>query len=160
GYYVIYLRKDEAPLRDALDRGIARMIASGELRQLYERYGIWTPAQEELAHLDAAKLAQVMRREHTHGWRLPPDSGAAPPSPPRDDDPALGHFHAPGHGDRPDGGPGSAIRSRAAPMGPGRLRRAAPGHAPDAPALRPVLSPARAGHPAPPAGRGDRRPGD
>ena len=36
-------------LRDALDRGLARLIASGELRRLYEKYGIWNEAQDELA---------------------------------------------------------------------------------------------------------------
>jgi polar amino acid transport system substrate-binding protein len=49
GYYVIYVRNEDAPLRDALDVRLARLIASGELRQLYEKYGIWTKAQSELA---------------------------------------------------------------------------------------------------------------
>ena len=49
GYYVIYVRASDRALRDALDQGIARMVASGELRRLYERYGIWTEAQNELA---------------------------------------------------------------------------------------------------------------
>ena len=48
GYYVIYTRKEDRTLRDALDQGLARLIASGELRRLYERYGIWTEAQREL----------------------------------------------------------------------------------------------------------------
>jgi polar amino acid transport system substrate-binding protein len=48
GYYVIYVRARDRTLRDALDQGIARMIASGDLRRLYERYGIWTDAQDEL----------------------------------------------------------------------------------------------------------------
>ena len=45
GYYVIYVRQGDGALRDALDQGIARLIASGELRRLYEKYGIWTEAQ-------------------------------------------------------------------------------------------------------------------
>ena len=49
GYYVIYVRAQDRALRDALDRGIARLAASGDLRRLYERYGIWTEAQNELA---------------------------------------------------------------------------------------------------------------
>jgi polar amino acid transport system substrate-binding protein len=48
GYYVIYVRAKDRTLRDALDQGIARMVASGDLRRLYERYGIWTEAQDEL----------------------------------------------------------------------------------------------------------------
>ena len=52
GYYVIYVRAEDEALRDALDRGLARLIASGELRRLYERYGIWNEAQDELPALD------------------------------------------------------------------------------------------------------------
>ena len=56
GYYVIYVRKEDGPLRDALDQGLARLIASGELRRIYEKYGIWTEAQTELAtHRRAAR---------------------------------------------------------------------------------------------------------
>ncbi len=29
--------------------GLARLIESGELRRLYEKYGIWTEAQSELS---------------------------------------------------------------------------------------------------------------
>jgi polar amino acid transport system substrate-binding protein len=49
GYYVIYVRKEDQALRDALDNSLAKLIASGELRRLYEKYGIWTDAQSELA---------------------------------------------------------------------------------------------------------------
>jgi polar amino acid transport system substrate-binding protein len=49
GYYVIYCRQNDRALRDALDQGIARLIDSGELRRLYQKYGIWTDAQNELA---------------------------------------------------------------------------------------------------------------
>jgi polar amino acid transport system permease protein/polar amino acid transport system substrate-binding protein len=70
GYYVIYLSKDSTALCDALNRGIARMIASGELRALYERYGIWTDAQTELASWSPDKLSDSMRPEVLHGWRL------------------------------------------------------------------------------------------
>ena len=49
GFYVIYVRKEDASLRDALDQGLGRLISSGELRRLYEKYGIWTEAQHELS---------------------------------------------------------------------------------------------------------------
>jgi len=49
--YVMYLRPEDARLRDALDRGINRLVASGELRRLYEKYRIWTDAQAELSTL-------------------------------------------------------------------------------------------------------------
>jgi polar amino acid transport system substrate-binding protein len=49
GYYVIYTKAQDGALRDALDQALARLIAGGELRRLYEKYGIWTDAQSELA---------------------------------------------------------------------------------------------------------------
>jgi polar amino acid transport system substrate-binding protein len=70
GYYVIYVRRGENALCDALNRGIARMIASGELRALYERYGIWTDAQNELPRLTPSNLAPQMPQETARGWRL------------------------------------------------------------------------------------------
>ena len=49
GFYVIYVAKGEVALRDALDRGIAELIASGRFQRICERYGIWTEAQAGLA---------------------------------------------------------------------------------------------------------------
>ncbi len=57
GYYVIFTRRGDGPLRDALDRGINRLIESGSLRRLYERYGIWTDAQNELTDWTGAAFA-------------------------------------------------------------------------------------------------------
>jgi polar amino acid transport system substrate-binding protein len=51
GYYVIYFRRGDESLRDAVDHGLARLIESGDLRTLYERYGLWNDAQLELARL-------------------------------------------------------------------------------------------------------------
>src|SRR5271166_3455437 len=69
GYYVIYSRKEDRALRDALDQGLARLIDSGELRRLYRKYGIWTDSQNELASftgpLEAASSIPV-----EHGWGL------------------------------------------------------------------------------------------
>src|SRR5262249_42654194 len=62
GYYVMYLRKGDEPLRDALDRGIDRLFRSGELRRLYEKYGIWTDAQEELGRGAPASPASEATR--------------------------------------------------------------------------------------------------
>jgi polar amino acid transport system substrate-binding protein len=69
GYYVIYVRKHDAPLRDALDRGVAQMVESGELRRLYEKYGIWTDAQSELATIDGP-LPIVTAGVNASGWAL------------------------------------------------------------------------------------------
>jgi polar amino acid transport system substrate-binding protein len=48
GYYVIYTRKEDKDLCAALDQGLGRLIAAGDLRRLYEKYDIWTEAQREL----------------------------------------------------------------------------------------------------------------
>jgi polar amino acid transport system substrate-binding protein len=70
GYYVIYVRQGETALCDALNRGIARLLDSGELRAIYERYGIWTAAQEELDRWNAGPRDPGLRQETLHGWRL------------------------------------------------------------------------------------------
>src|SRR5262249_47496385 len=67
--YVIYVSKNEPALRDALDRGLARITASGELRRLYERYGIWTEAQNELSSI-TAPLAPKAGLRMDRGWAL------------------------------------------------------------------------------------------
>jgi polar amino acid transport system substrate-binding protein len=69
GYYVLYTRKGDAALRDTLDQGLARLVASGELRRIYEKYGIWTDAQTELAQI-TAPLAIVTGRRTAAGWEL------------------------------------------------------------------------------------------
>ena len=69
GEYVIYVRPDDAPLRDALDRGLARLIDSGELRALYDRYDIWTDAQDGLARGEGMR-GDSAARESGRGWPL------------------------------------------------------------------------------------------
>ncbi|GAC1463883.1 MAG: ABC transporter substrate-binding protein/permease [Isosphaeraceae bacterium] len=51
GVYVIYFRRGDEPLRDAIDRQLSHLIDSGELRELYRRYGLWDQAQEVLVTL-------------------------------------------------------------------------------------------------------------
>jgi len=69
GYYVIYVRKQDRSLRDALDHGLAKLIDSGELRRLYEKYGIWTEAQEELPAL-SDPLDGPAGAHTARGWGL------------------------------------------------------------------------------------------
>ena len=150
GYYVMYLRKGDEALRDALDLGLERLIRTGELRRIYERYGIWTEAQEELGRLDLAEVMRAMRGETLHGWPLPATlradaadvggmtiflSVASMPL-------AMAH--------RAARGAGAAVRADAAALGAGLLRRGDPRHAADAPALRPVLPAADLGLGLPP----------
>jgi len=70
GDYVMYLRKGDVALKAALDRGIDGLIASGELRKLYERYDIWTDAQDELARWTPGREATPAARETVRGWSL------------------------------------------------------------------------------------------
>jgi polar amino acid transport system substrate-binding protein len=69
GYYVIYVRKEDESLRDALDLGLVRLIESGELRRLYEKYGIWSEAQQELSTFTGL-LALKPEEASAHGWAL------------------------------------------------------------------------------------------
>jgi polar amino acid transport system substrate-binding protein len=70
GYYVMYLRPEDRALRDALDAGLGRLIANGELQRLYERYGIWTEAQEELAALGGAEASPPDAAESSRPDRI------------------------------------------------------------------------------------------
>jgi polar amino acid transport system substrate-binding protein len=69
GYYVIYVRSQDVPLRDALDQSLARLIASGELQRIYLKYGIWTEAQNELSSINGP-FERVTGRRTASGWSL------------------------------------------------------------------------------------------
>lgn len=69
GYYVIYARKEAPELRDAVDAALGRLIASGELRRLYEKYGIWNEAQEELSTF-TGPIEPASDRREVRGWEL------------------------------------------------------------------------------------------
>jgi polar amino acid transport system substrate-binding protein len=49
GYFVIYTRKSDTALRDALDVALREMTKDGTLEAIYERHGIWNDAQRQLA---------------------------------------------------------------------------------------------------------------
>jgi polar amino acid transport system substrate-binding protein len=73
GYYVIYLRPEDGRLRDELNQGLTELIENGRLRSLYERYGLWDPAQEELAKLARTKevvplVVNPQESSSAHGW--------------------------------------------------------------------------------------------
>jgi polar amino acid transport system substrate-binding protein len=70
GYYVMYLRREDRALRDAMDAELGRMIGNGELRTLYDKYGIWTDAQEELPRLGAEASRGGATQESGHGIAL------------------------------------------------------------------------------------------
>lgn len=49
GYYVMFVRREEARLADSLNDAVGRALADGRLRKIYERYHIWNDVQESLA---------------------------------------------------------------------------------------------------------------
>jgi polar amino acid transport system substrate-binding protein len=69
GSYVIYVRKQDESLRNALDQGLARLVESGALRGLYEKYGIWTDAQKVLA-TSSGPLEVPIAEASISGWSL------------------------------------------------------------------------------------------
>lgn len=69
GYYVIYTKAADLPLRNALDQALGRLIARGDLRPIFEKYGIWTEAQRELESF-SGPLETVQSRPAERGWGL------------------------------------------------------------------------------------------
>jgi polar amino acid transport system substrate-binding protein len=55
GYYGIAVRKGDTDLRDELNNVIKKLLASGELRRIYEKWDLWSEAQNKLsAHVKDA----------------------------------------------------------------------------------------------------------
>ena len=73
GYYVIYLRTGDERLRDELNQGLLELLENGQLRAIYERYGLWNSSQEELLSLAKNKNAiplgtQTEESISSRGW--------------------------------------------------------------------------------------------
>ena len=49
GFYGIALRKGDADLQQAIDGILAKLLISGELKRIYEKWDLWNEAQEKLA---------------------------------------------------------------------------------------------------------------
>lgn len=48
GFYGIAIRKNDKELKQAVDQIIQRLLASGELRRIYEKWDLWNETQEKL----------------------------------------------------------------------------------------------------------------
>ncbi len=48
GVYVIAVRSDHPRLLDRINRGLRKLIETGELRRIYRRWGLWSPVQNRL----------------------------------------------------------------------------------------------------------------
>jgi polar amino acid transport system substrate-binding protein len=66
GYYVMYLRPGDERLRAALNTALRDLIQSGQLRKIYERYGLWNEAQEQLRNPELGVRASVQ----ASGWEV------------------------------------------------------------------------------------------
>ena len=71
GYYAIALRKDRRDLVERIDHAIAKLIAKGELRHIYEKWDIWNDEQEKLAHSSSLDVAAESRQLWTLSRYLP-----------------------------------------------------------------------------------------
>ncbi|WP_337173843.1 ABC transporter permease subunit [Paludisphaera sp.] len=75
GYYVIYARRSDHALRDALDAAIGRLAASGELRRILEKHGVWNDLQAGLATDFQGPIEVPTTRRAARGWGLVPHYG-------------------------------------------------------------------------------------
>lgn len=48
GYYGIAVRKEDAALVEELNRILEKLLRSGELKKIYDRWGLWNTSQEKL----------------------------------------------------------------------------------------------------------------
>jgi polar amino acid transport system substrate-binding protein len=51
GYYVIYVKKGETALLQALNEAIVLMVRNGDIERIYRKYGIWDVQQAELVDI-------------------------------------------------------------------------------------------------------------
>jgi polar amino acid transport system substrate-binding protein len=71
GYYVIFVRPGDEPLRDALDAAIDKLLADGQLQKLYQRYGLWDDSQSALSSLGGQGDADLgIHATELRGWAV------------------------------------------------------------------------------------------
>ena len=72
GYYVMYLRPGNGPLRDALDDALRSAMRSGTLQRILARYSLWGPAQAALETPEVQALSRTPRLPGgcTSGWEV------------------------------------------------------------------------------------------
>ena len=76
GYYVAYMRKGDERLRDEIDKALDRLLSSGELQSIYEKYGLWSKLQEKLPGLiGQSDTALGIHSATAQGWKAVLDRG-------------------------------------------------------------------------------------
>lgn len=63
GFYGIALRKEDMELKAAIDNIIEKLLRTGELKQIYEKWGLWNESQEKLFKPAAASGGYVALEE-------------------------------------------------------------------------------------------------
>lgn len=70
GYYVIYMRPGDDRLRDSLNNAITNLLENGELKKIYERYGLWSDTQDDLIKLTKSSDADLgVTATNIRGWQ-------------------------------------------------------------------------------------------
>ena len=64
GFYGIAIRKEDKELKKVIDTVLDRMLRTGELKRMYEKWGLWDKAQSKLfAYSSASDVGQQFRAE-------------------------------------------------------------------------------------------------
>ncbi|GAB4133183.1 MAG: ABC transporter substrate-binding protein/permease [Thermogutta sp.] len=71
GYYAIAFRKEDEALATQVDHALGELVRSGELRRIYEKWGLWNSAQDSLEAWEAVDVAAEAGRNWTPSRYLP-----------------------------------------------------------------------------------------
>jgi polar amino acid transport system substrate-binding protein len=63
GYYGIAIRKEDGELKKLIDSVIEKLLRSGELKKIYDRWGLWDAAQSGLVTFGAPEASLRLRAE-------------------------------------------------------------------------------------------------
>ncbi len=71
GVYVAYVRQSDERLCDALNQGLAELLKTGRLREIYQRYGMWNADQDELAAMQGKSTDELgIRATRYTAWQV------------------------------------------------------------------------------------------
>jgi polar amino acid transport system substrate-binding protein len=65
GYYAIAFALGNTALKEAVDRGLDRMLRDGRLRSIYEKWGLWDEEQDSLLAASSDDILAESRRQWT-----------------------------------------------------------------------------------------------
>ncbi len=63
GFYAIAFRKDDGELKKAVDSVIDRLLRTGELKRIYDKWGLWDKAQAKLFDSGGGDAAERLRSD-------------------------------------------------------------------------------------------------